>query len=166
MSDFDDFLKRRNVQRSDEQEKAQKQQQREAHIEALLKGKALTEWQNLTVKIRGLIEGKDIDGTAITEQGNSFCLKHVAATLNEGMIVDGVPRNLRIVFGRKSGHYMDDSRMETQVWAVEPFVLNEEISWQVIPGKGRVDVNTEGLASKVLQNLVSYCDAFEASYGR
>jgi hypothetical protein len=167
MSDFDEFLNKRNATRAAEQEQAKIKQEHEAYLDSVLKAKAATEWQSLKDKIRALIEGKEIDGSAITEQGNSFRLKNVAAKLYDGMIVDGVPKNLKIVFGRNpAGHYIDDSRLESQVWGVEAFVSNEEILWLISPERGQLNENTEALASRVVKALVRYHDAYETAYGR
>jgi hypothetical protein len=148
MSGLDDFLKQRKEMADQARGRAQEVSTTDSAASQYLQNHAQGEWAH---------------GRSLQKSGNGLILGYVAATFDDGMLVNNVPRGTRILFGRMPyGQYVDDSRIESEVWELEATVRDGEIAWQMDGSLIAAGV----LAVEVIKRLVIYWEEYEAAYGR
>jgi hypothetical protein len=163
--DLDDFLRSREDDRAAAQNSAQEAQTNRLQNQRFLAEHAKAEWARLKNLVREKSAGKSVDGSPFRGTGGSLVLNNVAASFDDGMVVNQIPRHTSIVFSRNPyGGFAEESIVDPETWQVEPNVENESITWRV--AGSRFSLSSDDLASEVVKKLVTYSDEYESAYGR
>lgn len=164
MSDLDDFLNSQSAALDAERKRLGEEKQEQARVEAILRAKAIREWENLKHVTADLVRGKKYDNKEFAIQNGYISIKNVGTSFSIGMTVNDVPQGLTIVFGRRPGSYFDDPLINIEQWRVQPVVIGDSIVWNT--GLTLTNYSTEEFAPEIIKHLIEYCNQYEAAYGR
>ena len=157
MTDFDEFLQKRNAAESVK-----------ARDTILLFAEAEKEWQRLKDQVQKITKGKTL-GLEPFEWApypapypDFLKLKDVAATFIETGATGGRAQSLRIVFARRplkaNEMWVDDEPIPARVWLLELEAANGIFYWH--QKQDAAKWTTEGFAGHIAQQLVEYYEAY------
>ena len=155
MSTLDQFLAKRQQTSTDADMKNR-----------LLRERGVQMWDELKQAVKATAERVgNIDGNPLEWSEFPFLkLEYVAATFTPGVLMDGVLKGCRIIFGRiPNAMYVDDNRIAAKVWELLLSVSENELVWNVT-GDEIVGIPTTALAEQTIMRLVEYRDAYRAAF--
>jgi hypothetical protein len=163
MSTLDDFLSQRSHDRLQHGAVAEIEQSKTRMIRE--RGAAMWEELKQTTELRAAGVGP-VDGNRLEWNPYPFLkLEHVAATFTLGVLIDGVLRGTRIVFGRiPNAMYIDDENpIGTDVWDLGLSVTGSGLVWDV-NGDEVIGASSARLAELIIVRLIQYRDAYQAAF--
>jgi len=160
MTDFDEFLQKRNAAES-----------MKARDTILLFSDAGKEWQRLKDRVREITDGKSLGAEKFEWSSypapypDFLKLKDVAATFIV-TVAAGIPaQNFRIVFARRplraNEMWVDDEPIPAKTWLLNLEATNGIFYWS--QKQSAVKWTTEGFAGYIAQQLVEYYEAYTAA---
>jgi len=157
MTDFDEFLQKRNAAES-----------MKARDTILLFAEAGKEWQRLKDRVCEITEGKSL-GVEKFEWApypapypDFLKLKDVAATFIATMAAGNTAQNFRIVFARRplraNEMWVDDEPISARTWQLSLEAAKGIFYWA--QKQSAAKWTTEGFAGYIAQQLVEYYEAY------
>jgi transcriptional regulator with XRE-family HTH domain len=155
MNTLDQFLSKRQEKNTDADMKNRLLRERGVRMWDEFKQAVMT-----TAKRVGSIDGNPLEWSDYP----FLKLEYVAATFTPGVLMDGVLKGCRVIFGRiPNAMYIDDNPIATKIWELSLSVSGNELAWNVT-GDEIVGIPTVTLAEQTIMRLVEYRDAYRAAF--
>jgi len=160
MTDFDEFLRKRNELRS-----------AQGGDTTLLAAEAMNEWQRLKDRVREITCGKALGSEKFewapypAPYPDFLKLKDVAATFIAYRVAGNLQQDFRITFARRplraNEMWIDDDPIPPKAWLLTLEVTNGLFYWSLKQDAAKR--TTEEFAIHVAQELVEYYEAYTAA---